>query len=139
MSADVLIAIAEQWTAADDAGDFSRHAEWMYPDTEIHLVSRGRVLRGPQEWIAFMRVFRAGVSDLHTTVLDRFATEDRLAHRWTLTGTHTGDFFGMPPTGRRIRVEGASVWSCRDGRPERIFVYSTTTVEEAAEGGSTSW
>ncbi|MGY1680700.1 ester cyclase [Geodermatophilus sp. SYSU D01176] len=132
MSAADLIAIAEQWTAADDAGDFSRHTEWMYPDTEIHLVSRARVLRGPQEWIAFMRAYRAGVSDLRTTVHDRFATEDRLAHRWTLTATHTGDLFGMAPTGRPIRVEGASVWHCRDGRPERIFIYSIPVAEDSA-------
>jgi steroid delta-isomerase-like uncharacterized protein len=138
MSAADLIAVAEQWTAADDSGDFSRHSEWMYPDTEIHLVIRGRVLRGPQEWIEFMRAFRTGVSHLQTTVHDRFATEDRLAHRWTLTGIHTGDFFGLPPTGQPIRLEGASVWECRDGRPERIFIYSATVTTESTAKGSDS-
>jgi hypothetical protein len=132
MSAADLIAIAEQWTAADDAGDFSKHAEWMYPDTEVHLVSRGRVLRGPKEWVDFMRSYRAGLSDMHTVVHDRFATEDRLAHRWTLTGVHTGDLFGMPPTGQPIRVDGASVWDCRGGRPQRIFVYSVVSTAESA-------
>ena len=135
MSAADLVAIAEQWTAADDAGDFSRHREWMHPDTEIHLVSRGRVLRGPQEWVEFMRAYRAGVPDLRTTIHDRFATEDRLVHRWTLTGTHSGELFGMPPTGAPIRVEGASVWECREGRPERIFVHSSVVTAERAGGG----
>jgi steroid delta-isomerase-like uncharacterized protein len=138
MSAANLIAIAEQWTAADNSGEFSRHTEWMYEDTEIHLVSRARVLHGPHEWIAFMRAYRAGVSDMHTTVHDRFATEDRLAHRWTLTGTHTGDLFGMQPTGQPIRVEGVSVWHCRDGRPERIFIYSIPVAEDSAGPGSDS-
>lgn len=85
-----------------------------------------------------MRAYRAGVPDLHTTVHDRFATDDRLVHRWTLTGTHTGDLFGKPPTGRPIRVEGASVWECREGRPQRIFIYSLLVTAESAEGGSDS-
>ena len=33
---------------------------------------------------------------------------DRHADRWVMTGTHAGDLFGLPPTGRRVRVEGAT-------------------------------
>jgi predicted ester cyclase len=33
---------------------------------------------------------------------------DHHADRWVMTGTHHGPPFGMPPTGRRVRVEGAT-------------------------------
>jgi steroid delta-isomerase-like uncharacterized protein len=33
---------------------------------------------------------------------------DRHADRWVLTGTHAGPLFGIPPTGRAVRVEGAT-------------------------------
>jgi steroid delta-isomerase-like uncharacterized protein len=32
----------------------------------------------------------------------------RHADRWVMTGTHRGPLFGMPATGRRVRVEGAT-------------------------------
>jgi uncharacterized protein (TIGR02246 family) len=33
---------------------------------------------------------------------------DAHADRWVMTGTHDGELFGIAPTGRRVRVEGAT-------------------------------
>ena len=33
---------------------------------------------------------------------------DRHADRWVMTGTHRGELFGLPGTGRSVRVEGAT-------------------------------
>jgi steroid delta-isomerase-like uncharacterized protein len=140
VSAADLVALAERWTAADNAADFSRHAEWMGPDTEVHLVARNLVLRGPVQYEAFLRAYLAGVPDLYAEIHDRFATDDRLAHRWVMTGTHSGELFGVPPTGRSVRFEGASVWECRNGRPERIFIYidpGSLTAQLQSSGGDT--
>jgi len=49
--------------------------------------------------------FRAGFPDVRFAIEDLAAEGDKVWVRWTLHGTHQGDFMGNPPTGKVIRVE----------------------------------
>ena len=51
-----------------------------------------------QVWTILLRAF----PDLHITVEDLVAEDDKVAVRNTVTGTQTGDYMGLPPTGKRI-------------------------------------
>ncbi|NUR41408.1 MAG: SnoaL-like domain-containing protein, partial [Streptomyces sp.] len=45
------------------------------------------------------------------------AQGDRVCTRWTWHGTHTGDFMGMPATGKRVSMTGTTIHRCgADGR-----------------------
>ena len=46
--------------------------------------------------------------DFHLERLTLVVDDARHADRWVMTGTHRGDFFGIPATGRTIRLEGAT-------------------------------
>ena len=52
------------------------------------------------------RLMIAGMPDFHVTIEDLIAEGDKVAARITMTGTHTGDFFGIPPTGRQVKFTG---------------------------------
>lgn len=43
------------------------------------------------------------------TLQDVFGVNDRATFRWEMTATHTGELFGLPPTGRTITVNGISI------------------------------
>src|SRR5262245_41170111 len=57
-----------------------------------------------------------GMPDYHTTIEDLIAEGDKVVARVTLTGTHTGDFYGIPPTGRKIHLSAMYMVRIADGK-----------------------
>lgn len=67
-------------------------------------------------WTGFLQGFLTGFPDLHLEIQDAVADEHMVAQRILFTGTHTGDFQGLPPTNRKIRLTGLELNHVRDGR-----------------------
>ena len=53
--------------------------------------------------------FRNAVPDLTYTVEDQVSEGDKVVSRYTATGTHQGEFFGVAPTGNRIEMSGIQI------------------------------
>jgi predicted ester cyclase len=54
--------------------------------------------------------------DLHVSLDELIAEGDRVFVRSTMTGTHDGEYKGIPATGRHIASESAEVFRVADGR-----------------------
>lgn len=67
----------------------------------------------------FAGMMRAAFPDLKNTVEECFAAGDRVVQRWRSDGTHKGELFGAPATGREVSFHGISVYEVRDGRIQR--------------------
>ena len=68
----------------------------------------------------FARSFYAGFPDIHHTIDEVRATEDGAVVRFTLRGTHTGAFMGMPATNRRIEVSAIALMSVSGERVAHV-------------------
>jgi steroid delta-isomerase-like uncharacterized protein len=51
-------------------------------------------------------MMRAAFPDIHWVVEEMVAEDDTVASRFTWTGTHRGEFLGVPATDRRVAVKG---------------------------------
>jgi steroid delta-isomerase-like uncharacterized protein len=60
--------------------------------------------------------FLSAFPDSKVTVDDMIAEGDRVATKKTLTGTHTGEFMGIPATGNRVTLQFVDILRLRDGR-----------------------
>ena len=55
--------------------------------------------------LEFFRMYRAAFPDLRMDPEDVLASGDKVVARVRATGTHGGEFMGMPPTGKSVDVQ----------------------------------
>jgi predicted ester cyclase len=98
---------ARQWVEAFNARDDKGEADALTADYIGHAPDSMRLpeLDG-DAWAALMGTFLEGFPDLRLDVQDSVSDEEMNAQRILFTGTHTGYFRGLPPTGRKVRFAG---------------------------------
>jgi steroid delta-isomerase-like uncharacterized protein len=64
----------------------------------------------------FFAMVHQAFPDLHAVVHDVIAEGDLVAARVTYTGTHQGEFLGIPATGKQARTNGVDLFRMQDGR-----------------------
>ena len=89
-------------------GDLGRMEDFFAPEAvhhELEEVAGGlpcdnKLLR------QFVGLYRRAFPDLCLTVLGQTSDEDRMVTRWRAEGTQTGPLLTIPPSGRRMSIEG---------------------------------
>ena len=88
----------------------------LYADDYIYHGPGGQELRGRGEIRGLWETFLAGFPDLTSTVDDVITQGDKLVLRWTVQGTHTGEFLGTPPTNKKIILPVTEIFRIADGQ-----------------------
>ena len=127
MGAAENLAVHVRWADAEDHHDLSHHSEFIHDDIEVRSPGSEPVI-GIEDYIGMMEGLYVGLKDFHVVVHDRFATDDRVVCRWTTSGTHVGDFSGLPATGKFLEFPGASIWEFSDGKARRGWTYPGVVV-----------
>ena len=60
--------------------------------------------------------YRAAFPDLQVNAEDLIAEGDRVVARWSSSGTHKGDFMGIPPTGKQVQITGIDLFRFSGGK-----------------------
>ncbi|MEO8096936.1 MAG: ester cyclase [Acidobacteriota bacterium] len=89
-------------------------AEMLAPGGVIHEGPQDAV--GPEGFYPFFDRMVATFSEVHVTVEDTLAQDDRLCIRWTFQATHTGDGLGLPASGKRVHITGITLVRIKDGK-----------------------
>jgi predicted ester cyclase len=71
---------------------------------------------GPEQMRQLVAVSRKAFPDLHVTFEQEFADGDYVIHRGHFTGTHQGEFQGILPTGKQVKVKFIGIWRVVNGK-----------------------
>ena len=71
---------------------------------------------GPEGFMGVIGAFLAAFPDMKVTVQEVIADGDRVSTRGRMTGTHKGDFQGIPATGKSVDIGYIDVWRAEDGK-----------------------
>ena len=72
---------------------------------------------------AYYANYVTGFSDVTFTIKDVFGQGNKLVKLWNFKGKHTGAFFGIPPTGKTVNIDGVTLVRMQNGKiaEERDF------------------
>ncbi len=117
MSAEQNKTLVRRWLEGVDTGDVKVVDEFLGGGYTDHNpppfpgLSPG--VEGARE--AFSYALKA-FSNFHHEISDQYADGDRVITRITGYGKHTGEFLGIPPTGKDVKMEGIAVHRIVDGK-----------------------
>lgn len=108
------------WDVAINQGNVSILDEAYAPDVVLHTVPE---TKGSSNAKAYYTNYVTGFSNREFIVKETFAQGNKLTKYWVFKGKHTGDFFGIPATGKTINVEGCTIATIVNGKitDERDF------------------
>lgn len=103
--------------------DLEAADEILAPDVSYHGPASlsPRDVRGPEDIREYVEVYATAFPDLLYTVEDVSATDGEVRVRWTATGTHESDLFGLEATGEAFSVEGLDVFVVADGEIQEVY------------------
>lgn len=71
---------------------------------------------------AFVTLLRTSFPDIHFTVDDQIAEGGKVVTRLHFTGTHQGEFMGVPPTGKTINVTAINIQRVSGGQIQETWL-----------------
>ena len=96
-------------------GNIEAAGEYFWEDMveQVPMPGQGPGLSGLQDAI---RAMRTGFPDIVFSIQEQIVEDNKVASRFEWTGTHKGEFLGIPATGRPVRVWGIVIDRVEDGR-----------------------
>ncbi len=115
MSQDANLAAAQRFGEIVNSGEFEKFGEVVSDHSVDHDPAPGQTT-GPEGYASFFTQMREAFPDMKVAVEHLVGDADNVALAYTLTGTHSGQFQGVPATGKSIRIRGMQIARFENGK-----------------------
>ena len=108
--------IAREYLESFNSRDWDRMRGCVHADATYTGGDGNRMTGGPDALIAVAQMFAGAMSDAKIAIQKIHVAGDTAAVEFIGSGTHDGDFQGIPPTGRKVTMPVVTVLDMRDGK-----------------------
>lgn len=122
---DEPTSLLHRWFAAGDAGDLDAFDDLLHEDVVVHA-PLGFATNGREAEKAVWKRALQGVPDILHEIQEMVSAGSTTVARVVVTGTHRGEFVGLPATGKRFEIDQATFVHVRDGKAEEIWEVADT-------------
>src|SRR6476469_4702370 len=84
------------------------------PSAKFYVPGQFAPLQGPKGYLTIIAMMRSGFPDIQWTIEDMITENDKIAIRFMMRGTHEGEIFGVPATGKPIAVQAMNFYRLAD-------------------------
>jgi predicted ester cyclase len=102
-------AMEDYWRTGDDA----TLAAMFDPACKFSVPGMPDTLEGMRQMLP---AFRQAFSDIAIRIGETVSQGDMIGYRMSFSGTHSGEFMGIPPTGNQIEMSETHIERIRDGK-----------------------
>ncbi|HEY6285465.1 MAG TPA: ester cyclase [Ktedonobacteraceae bacterium] len=120
MSSEANKALAHRVYEAFNQRNLEVLDELCTSDFVYHLATM--TIQGPEAYKQFLSKLLTAFPDLKVTLEDTIADGDTVVARYTLRGTHKGNYMGMPPTGKQITLTAIGITCIANGKAVEQWV-----------------
>ncbi len=96
--------------------------EILDPEFAFIIPTQPDPIKGYDAFRGFVQYLRNAFPDIKFTVLRQTSEGNKVASRWSIEGTHKGEFLGAPATGNHILDHGIDIFTIRDGKIKSVHV-----------------
>ncbi|MBQ4430666.1 MAG: ester cyclase [Synergistaceae bacterium] len=95
-------AIIERFKVMINTNDKALAEELIAPDAEFQSLTSPETLYGGEGYLSVVDFMRRSFSDIHWEIEDTAQEGNKIAVSWICSGTHDGDFMGIPASGKKF-------------------------------------
>jgi steroid delta-isomerase-like uncharacterized protein len=100
----------KQFVQFINTADENLAQQLISPVAKFNVPGQPDPLQGPKGYLMIIFMMRSGFPDIQWTLQDLITEGDKVAARFTMRGTHNGEFFGVPATGKVIAVQAINFY-----------------------------
>jgi steroid delta-isomerase-like uncharacterized protein len=115
-------AIARKFFRMFELGDSSMADEIVAADYYNHDAPDPSV--GLERVKSFVNTFKTALPDAQVSIEYQVAEGDKVVSRYTWSGTHQGEFYGVPATGKRVSWTITTTFKIADGKIREAWMNS---------------